>query len=113
VETDWGFQVTPHEDSEKAKVEKAGRMIGVLVAKGPQAWKAFAVPLAKNVSDAVVLADWAEVGETIMYSRYAGKEIYDPDTGKELYLINDEDVLAILPAKEDWAFKPTEKGETA
>lgn len=109
VETDWGFQVTSHADSESAKVEKAGRMIGVLTAKGPQAWKAFAAMLKDE--DGNVLADWAEEGDTVMYSRFSGKEIYDPDTGQEFYLINDEDVLAVLPPQDEWKYKPTEKGE--
>ena len=105
--TEWGFQITATEDSESAKIEKAGRMVGTIVAVGPQAWKAFAVGI-QAFTDAI--GDWAKVDDTVMYARYAGKAIYDPITGDEYYLINDEDVLAVMPPQDDWKFKPTEKG---
>lgn len=114
-ETDWGFALTPHENSESAKLEKAGRMYGTLVAVGPQAWKAHAVALLKGLPELVyrrfidATESWARVGDTIMYSRYAGKSLFDPITGQEYYLIHDEDILAVLPAKDDWEFNPTNK----
>ena len=57
--------------------------------------------------------DWAEVGETVLYSRYAGRELYDPLTGQEFYVINDEDIICGLPAQEEWKYNPTEKGVKA
>ena len=54
-------------------------------------------------------ADWAAVGDTIMYSRYSGKGVYDPLTGQEYYLIHDEDVLAVLPPHTEWKWNPAEK----
>lgn len=113
VETDWGFQVTSTENSEAANIEKAGRMVGTIVAIGPQAWAAHAAGLADIAAgfNDDVLDNWAQVGETVMYSRYAGKAIYDPITGEEYYLLNDEDVLATMPPKDEWKYKPTEKGE--
>jgi co-chaperonin GroES (HSP10) len=112
-ETEWGFQITASDNSELAKIEKAGRMIGVLVSIGPQAWKAHSaaiLPIIQGPQDPAYEA-WAAVGDTVMYSRYSGRAIYDPLTGKEHYLINDEDVLAVFPPKEEWQYKPTEKGE--
>lgn len=118
-ETEWGFQLTPTDTSETARLEKAGRMYGTLEAVGPQAWKAHAAGLAKALSfdfaellklfGKQVFADWAVVGDTIMYSRYAGKNIFDPKSGQELYLIHDEDILAVLPPKEEWVYDPAEK----
>lgn len=108
-ETEWGFALTPHESSETARLEKAGRMYGTLVAIGPQAWKAHAAGLAKGCFAIPVYDDWAKVGDTVMYSRYAGKNIYDPASGQELYLIHDEDILAVLPPKEEWVYDPAEK----
>ena len=119
-ETEWGFALTPHENSETARMEKAGRMYGTLVAVGPQAWMAHAASLAKGLAllDGAPRAmanktfdAWAQIGDTVMYSRYAGKNIYDPNDGTELYLIHDEDVLAVLPPKEEWVWNPAEKGE--
>lgn len=116
-ETEWGFALTPHENSETARMEKAGRMYGTLVAVGPQAWKAHAASIAKGLRfleslfGGAVFDDWAQIGDTVMYSRYAGKNVYDPNDGTELYLIHDEDVLAVLPPKEEWVWNPSEKGE--
>ena len=36
---------------------------------------------------------WAKVGDHVMYSRYGGKRIEDPETGKEVILLDDGDVL--------------------
>lgn len=109
VTTDWGFQVTSREDSETAKIERAGRMVGTIAAVGPQAWWAFSTGI-QALAPRPALEPWAVVGDTVMYSRYAGKEIYDPEDGAEYYLLNDEDILAVLPPKEGWIYKPTEKG---
>ena len=110
-ETEWGFALTAHDTTETARLEKAGRMYGTLVAVGPQAWKAHAAGLMKGdaLFENSIYADWAAVGDTIMYSRYAGKNIYDPESGQELYLIHDEDILAVLPPKEKWVYDPAEK----
>lgn len=112
-ETEWGFQLTPHEESQMAKLEKAGRMIGTLIAYGPQAWKAHAVALAKggHVKDPEVLSNWAQVGDLVMYARYAGKALFDPVTGQEYYLVHDEDIMAVFPPIEEWKYHPMEKDQ--
>ncbi len=72
-ETAWGFQLNPTESSTGAVMDRAGRQYGVLVAVGPQAWKAHAVGLLDLVEARdPALDSWAAVGDTIMYSRYAG-----------------------------------------
>lgn len=103
------------EGSQQDKLERAGRMIGVILAIGPQCWKAHAATLADfaGTSDpwmyaqGDILGAWASVGDTVLYSRHAGKFVFDPmDTevkGRDLYLIHDDDVLAKLPAQEEWA----------
>lgn len=117
--TESGIYLTPTEDSQGAKLEKAGRMYGILVAVGPQAWKAHDAALVKSLPDRFLglitpgLGPWAIVGDTVMYSRYAGKGVFDPNTGEEYYLIHDEDILAVLPPKDEWKYLPTEKGKQA
>ena len=94
-------------------LDKAGRMIGVILAVGPQCWKAHAAnlleyagndPAARRAGD--LLGPWAVVGDTVLYSRHAGKYLFDPmddvDAQRELYLIHDDDVLAKLPAQSEW-----------
>jgi co-chaperonin GroES (HSP10) len=109
-ETAWGFQLNPTESSTGAVMDRAGRQYGTLVAAGPQAWKAHAVGLLDLVEARDPALDaWAKVGDTVMYSRYAGKGVYDPLTGEEYYLLHDEDVLAVLPPHSEWKWNPAEK----
>lgn len=41
-----------------------------------------------------------KVGDTIVYARYAGKTVKDPDDNKDYVLLNDEDVVAIVTTKQ-------------
>jgi co-chaperonin GroES (HSP10) len=36
---------------------------------------------------------WCAVGDHIAYARHAGKFVKDPDTGEDVLVINDEDVI--------------------
>jgi co-chaperonin GroES (HSP10) len=70
------------------RLAKADQMRGVLVAVGPQAWKAFS----KDYNG----EPWANEGDHVLYARYAGKEVEDPSTGEIFVILNDEDVIAII-----------------
>jgi co-chaperonin GroES (HSP10) len=83
------------------RLEKAGRMIGEVLAIGPQCWLAHAAAL-EHYAEPESLGPWAKVGEMVIYSKHAGKFIFDPISGDEVYLIHDEDVLATLPPQADW-----------
>lgn len=39
---------------------------------------------------------WCEVGEEVIFSRYAGKIVKDPYTEEEFTCLNDEDVLIVI-----------------
>ena len=66
--------------------EQAGAFYGTLVAIGPSAWKAY--------DDGT---PWASVGDRVVFSRYAGRYIDDPDDIDTKYiLLNDEDILAVI-----------------
>jgi chaperonin GroES len=66
--------------------EQAGAFYGTLAAVGPSAWKAY--------DDGT---PWASVGDRVVFSRYAGRYIDDPDDIDTKYiLLNDEDVLAVI-----------------
>ncbi len=97
------------EGSQYEKLERASRMLGVLVAIGPQAWAAHAAALQdlyigppKQAHKASIFKPWAKEGDTVLYSRHAGKFVFDPISGEEHYLIHDEDVLAVLPPQSEW-----------
>ena len=64
--------------------EQQAATVGTLVAVGPTAWK--------DLDDG---SAWAEVGNKISYSRYAGVTMLGNDN-ESYVLINDNDVLAKL-----------------
>lgn len=76
-----GFELAETDD---IKREKAGVDKGVVLAIGPDAWKAYGSE------------PWCQVGDYIAYARYAGKRITDPETNEDVLVINDEDVVAII-----------------
>jgi len=69
-------------------LEKAQQMRGILVAIGPQAWKAFSKDYDGD--------NWANVGDYVLFSKYAGKNVSDPVDKTEYKMLNDEDVIAII-----------------
>lgn len=68
-----------HQDE---RLARAGTQTGTLVAVGKTAWADSPEP-------------WCSVGDHVIYAKYAGKIVTDPDTAEEYMIVNDEDVLAI------------------
>lgn len=68
--------------ADKKRKEQA-QQTGVIVAIGPNAWKAF--------DDG---APWAVVGDRVYFAKYGGHIIEDGD--EEYRLLNDEDITAII-----------------
>ena len=99
--------------SNNERLEKAGRMIGTILAVGPQCWKAHAAALDHILpGNHPARKAWAAVGDTVLYGRHAGKFVFDPmdpeDDKRELYLIHDDDVLAKLPPQSEWSLDYSE-----
>jgi len=80
--TDSGLVLVHDERFAKAAMEH-----GIIEAIGHNAWKAFDGG-----------EPWAAVGDKVMFSKYGGKVIEDPDStptdGEYYMIVNDEDVLA-------------------
>ena len=58
---------------------------GVVVAVGPTAWKDFGGE------------PWANVGDTVVFAKHAGKKVEDPEDKDTHYVVlNDEDIVAIV-----------------
>jgi co-chaperonin GroES (HSP10) len=72
---------------EAVKREEMAQTKGVVVEVGPDCW------LDQNTQE------WAKVGDTIVFGRYAGV-FYDGKDGKKYRLINDLDVVATLDTGE-------------
>jgi co-chaperonin GroES (HSP10) len=80
-----GIQIARDEkDREQAAVDS-----GVVVAIGATAFLDFKVETSP-----------IKVGDRIVYARYAGKTIVDPDDDVKYVALNDEDVVAIITRKE-------------
>ena len=86
TQTDWGFVTTTNSDQKR--LEQAGQVIGTLTAVGPQYWKAFSIDFTGE--------PWAKVGDKVLFARYSGKSVEDPFTGDEYYIMNDEDIRAVI-----------------
>lgn len=66
---------------------------GTVVALGAQAYSQQEVsPDGKS---------WCSVGDRILFGKYAGKMIENPDDGERYFVMNDVDVLAVLPKKKE------------
>ena len=64
--------------------EKAGTSTGTIVGIGPSAW----------LDPALGGEPWCEIGDRIVYAKYSGKFVTDPDDEKEYVVINDDAVQA-------------------
>lgn len=82
--TEAGIVIVSDEKLEKANINK-----GTLVAIGSTAWEAFGP---NNTG-----RPWATVGDRVIFARYAGKAVDDPEEPyKEYRIMNDEDIVAVI-----------------
>ena len=65
------------------KIEQSAQQYGTVVGVGEEAWEDFSAP-------------FAEVGDYVLYSQYAGKVVHDPADHKGYVIMNDVDVLATV-----------------
>ena len=69
------------------KRQQKGTDTGTLVAVGPLAWKH-----ARLGSE-----PWAKVGDHVMFARYAGHALEQDEDGGWWHVMNDEDILGVIP----------------
>lgn len=58
---------------------------GTVVAVGPLAW-----------SDEGDGEPWAKVGDHVMFAKYGGKFVTDPETAREYKILNDQDINCVI-----------------
>lgn len=76
------FQIiNSNKKREDASVDK-----GIVLAIGPTAWK----------NDSFGHDPWCKVGDEILFAKFAGKVVQDPDTLHDVFILNDEDVVAVV-----------------
>lgn len=76
---------------DKEKLHKSGVEEGTVEHIGPMAWKS--VDLGYGTSD---WSPWVKVGDKVVYAKYSGKFVTDPDTSEEFVIVNDVDIQAII-----------------
>lgn len=79
------------------KARDIERCLGTIVAIGPNAWKAF--------DDG---EPWASIGDQVLYSKFSGKRVNDPDNpDRDFVVLNDDDLICVYkkPIKEYQADK--------
>jgi len=69
------------EDKERAKLNVDR---GIVVSVGPTAFKDFGGEA------------WCKIGDRVAFAKYSGKLVNDPETGEELMVCNDEDIVCII-----------------
>lgn len=84
LKTDWGFEVV----SENKRLENAAQIIGELHSVGSQAWKAFGPDFSGE--------PWAKVGDKVLFAKYAGEVVTDPETEEQYRMMNDDDIIAVV-----------------
>lgn len=75
-------------DTDSLRREQAATTRGHIVAVGPTAW------LDASLSQG--LGPWAKVGDYVYYTRHVSKTVTDKETGKDYFLLTDDNILAII-----------------
>ena len=87
--TESGIIIAQESDSKRR--EELSEVEGILVAVGADAWR----------DRSGKYNPWAKIGQRVTYARFAGKVLTDPDDPEnEYFVMNDEDIIAIIPPKE-------------
>ena len=87
--TDSGIIITT--DDNTIAREQAATTRGTIVAVGPTAW-----------ADPGLSPDgkpWAKVGDYVFYTRHVSKTITDTESGKDYFLLTDDNILAVIGVK--------------
>lgn len=82
-----GFEIIKADGQEKredASVDK-----GVVISIGSTAWKDFGG------------TPWCKVGDEVIFAKFSGKIVTDPEDEQDYTILNDEDICAIISKKEN------------
>ena len=77
-----GSIVIPDIDGKRAK--QAAGVTGVVVEIGDTCWKEFGGE------------PWCQVGDRVLYAKYAGVSIEDDNHEQQYVILNDEDILSVI-----------------
>jgi co-chaperonin GroES (HSP10) len=90
-----GGIVIVEDDRQGVAACETGKVVGI----GPTAWHAYDKTLPDGKPN-THWEPWAKVGDRVVYARYGGKILKDPDTKEKYIMINDVDVQVVVEAKD-------------
>ena len=74
------------------RLEAAGQQFGTVAGIGDTCW---------TDAKGEKLTQWCEVGDRVLFSKHAGRFVFEPeDNNKEYMIINDTDVICVIQEKE-------------
>jgi len=88
-----GFEVRQGMDADEIRRSTLSLEVGVVVKIGELAWMRQDMQGNRKPED---WKPWAKVGDKIIFSRYSGKLVRNPEDGEYLLQMNDEDVQTII-----------------
>lgn len=88
-----GFEIRQGMDADEIKRSVLSLEMGVIVKIGEFAWMRQDMQGSKEPA---FWRPWAKVGDTVIFSRYAGKLVRDPENGEYLLQMNDEDIQSVI-----------------
>ena len=65
------------------KLEASGQQIGTVINVGDDCWSEYEIP-------------WCKVGDQVLYAKFSGRFVYDPETKEEFMVMNDTDVMGVI-----------------
>ena len=73
---------------QNVKMEAAGSQFGTVIDIGDTCW---------TTAEGNNLTPWCVVGDRILFAKYGGRIVYDPENkDKDLMIMNDTDVIAVV-----------------
>lgn len=88
--TDSGIVI---ESADSLRKEQAANTTGEVLQVGHSCWWAYD-------KDSPDWKPWAKKGDRVIYGRFSAKVVLNPETGEELWLINDDDILYVFGDEE-------------
>ena len=61
----------------------------------PQTGKVVAVGPGKTTDEGKLIPSAVKVGDTVVFSKYGGTELKDPESSKDFIIISEKDILAV------------------
>lgn len=98
-----GFEVRMGMDENETRRNVLSLEMGWIVAVGPIAWMRQDMQGTRKPEE---WEPWAKVGDQVIFGKYAGKLVRDPDQATYYMLMNDEDIQSVVEPAPEGAAEP-------